>query len=230
MWQGWELNWGHVIMVAVRGRFHLLGNFFDTITWNRQYDLWKLVFDSLGRIRKCCYSVLISGKVEVSKQIEIADSIEPVQRRTDGSCGVAKLIERRASNWKVAKPWCDSRYGSASLCPWKRYFMPFLGQAVYPSWQLKKTANRAVLCWSDVTGTEHNSLVHSGVGARDAEKILANLEKLGKIWLNLGKIWLGLGKNQNFASPKTFDFLIRPFLVHMQEEGQALKKVELVLQ
>jgi len=33
------------------------------------------------------------------------------------SGNTAQLVERRASNQKVAKPWFDSRCGSASLCP-----------------------------------------------------------------------------------------------------------------
>jgi len=33
---------------------------------------------------------------------------------TDDSGGAAQLIERRASNWKVVKPWIDSRCGISS--------------------------------------------------------------------------------------------------------------------
>jgi len=35
------------------------------------------------------------------------------------------LVERRASNRKIAKPWFYSRCGSTSLCPWKRHLMLF---------------------------------------------------------------------------------------------------------
>jgi len=39
---------------------------------------------------------------------------------TDGNDGAAQLVERRANNWKVTKPWLlirlPMRY-SASLCP-----------------------------------------------------------------------------------------------------------------
>jgi len=51
--------------------------------------------------------------------------------------GVAQLIERWASNRKVAKPWFDFRCGSASL-------LPSWSLVIYPSfWQ--KTRNRTVL-------------------------------------------------------------------------------------
>jgi len=39
--------------------------------------------------------------------------------------GVNQLIERWASNQKVAKPQVDSRCGSALLCPWERHLMMF---------------------------------------------------------------------------------------------------------
>jgi len=38
---------------------------------------------------------------------------------------VAELVERRASNRTVAKPWFDSRCGSASLCPLGRHLSLF---------------------------------------------------------------------------------------------------------
>jgi len=46
----------------------------------------------------------------------------------------ALLVERRASNRKVAKPWFDSRSDSASLCPWERHLMLFstLGPSSLP--------------------------------------------------------------------------------------------------
>jgi len=45
-----------------------------------------------------------------------------------------QLVGRRASNRKVSKPWFDSWCGSASLCPWERYFMlfPVLGPSRLP--------------------------------------------------------------------------------------------------
>jgi len=46
----------------------------------------------------------------------------------------AQLIECRASNRKVAKPWFDSRCDSASLCPWERHLIlfPTLGPSSLP--------------------------------------------------------------------------------------------------
>jgi len=40
-----------------------------------------------------------------------------------GSDGVAQLVEGQASNRKVAKPWFNSRCGSASLCLWEIHLM-----------------------------------------------------------------------------------------------------------
>jgi len=37
--------------------------------------------------------------------------------------GVAQLVERRASNRKVTKPWVDFQCVSALLCPWERQLM-----------------------------------------------------------------------------------------------------------
>jgi len=36
-----------------------------------------------------------------------------------------KLVKRRTSNRKAAKPRFDSRYGSASQCFWERHLMLF---------------------------------------------------------------------------------------------------------
>jgi len=36
---------------------------------------------------------------------------------------VAQLLALGYSNRKVAKPYFDSRWGSASLCPWERHLM-----------------------------------------------------------------------------------------------------------
>jgi len=54
------------------------------------------------------------------------------EHKTDS--GVDQSVERRASNRKVAKPWVDSRCGSASLCSWGKHLMlfPFLGPSNLP--------------------------------------------------------------------------------------------------
>jgi len=41
---------------------------------------------------------------------------------------MAQLLERRASNLKVAKPWFDFWCGSTSLLPWERHLILFLVQ------------------------------------------------------------------------------------------------------
>jgi len=76
--------------------------------------------------------------------------------------GMAQLVERRASNRKVAKPWFDSRCGSASLCPWEGHLMLFyiLGPTVYPLlWPnlTKDMQTEQLLCWSGMTDTEHTT-------------------------------------------------------------------------
>jgi len=72
---------------------------------------------------------------------------------TNGSGGAAKLVERRASNRKVAKPWLDSRYSSALLCLCERH----LGakQSYLRWWSiLTKDCKRdcSVLEWNDREG------------------------------------------------------------------------------
>jgi len=67
-------------------------------------------------------------------------------------------VKRRASNRKVAKPWFDSRCGSASLCPWEKHSMlfPTWGQAVYPLWwpSLTKDMQTEQLCVGVVWQTQ----------------------------------------------------------------------------
>jgi len=73
---------------------------------------------------------------------------------------VAQLVEHRASNWKIAKPWFDSRCGSASLCPWETHsiLFPILGPSSLPVVVVQpdeRQANRtaSVLEWY-MTNTE----------------------------------------------------------------------------
>jgi len=69
---------------------------------------------------------------------------------------VAQLVERQASNRKVARPWSCSRCGSALLCPWERYLMlfPILGPSSLPVMVAKPDERHAnttasVLEWYD---------------------------------------------------------------------------------
>jgi len=50
--------------------------------------------------------------------------------------GVAQLVERQASNRKVAKSRFNSRCGSESVYPWEKHLLlfPILGQAVFLLW------------------------------------------------------------------------------------------------
>jgi len=50
---------------------------------------------------------------------------------TDGSFGVAYLVERRARNRTDATPWFDSRCGSASLFPRETLYV-ILGPSSLP--------------------------------------------------------------------------------------------------
>ena len=52
------------------------------------------------------------------------------------SGGDSSVVERRASDRKIADPWFDSRTGNASLSPWQRHYTPIshLNQAVYRLW------------------------------------------------------------------------------------------------
>jgi len=69
---------------------------------------------------------------------------------------IAQLVQRRASNRKVAKPWLGSLRGSVLLCPWERHLMLFstLGQSSLPvmvDQPDERHANRtaSVLEWYD---------------------------------------------------------------------------------
>jgi len=67
---------------------------------------------------------------------------------------VTQLVEYRASNRKVAKPWFDSRCGSASLCPWEIHLMLF--PILRPSSQpVEDMQTEQLLCWSGMTDTEY---------------------------------------------------------------------------
>jgi len=71
----------------------------------------------------------------------------------------SSIVECRASNWKVAKPWFDFRCGSVSLCPWERHLMllPTWGQAVYPLWwlSLSKTCKQNSFCAGVIWQTQN---------------------------------------------------------------------------
>jgi len=57
---------------------------------------------------------------------------------------IIHLVERRASNRKVAKTLFNSRCGSDSLCLWNQEVCTRRGVPA-----LQKYAKRTVLCWSD---------------------------------------------------------------------------------
>jgi len=78
---------------------------------------------------------------------------------TKNSGGAVQLVERRACNREVAKPWLDSRCGSASLYPWERHLMlfPTLGpkqstRCGGSGWQ--KTCKQKSFC---MTNTAHST-------------------------------------------------------------------------
>ena len=71
------------------------------------------------------------------------------------------LVERYASDRKVADPWFDSQTGNASLCPRERHFALIFhcGQALFPLWwpSLTKdlqTEHEKVLCVGVVRQTQ----------------------------------------------------------------------------
>jgi len=69
--------------------------------------------------------------------------------------GVAPLVEAPASNWKVAKPWLDSRCGSVSLCPWERHLMLGAKKSTHcggPVW--RKTCKQNSFCVGVVWQTQ----------------------------------------------------------------------------
>jgi len=72
------------------------------------------------------------------------------------------LVECRVNNRKVAKPWFDSRRGSASLCPWERHLMLFftLGPSSLPvvvAQPQKNMQTEQLLFWSGMKDTEHST-------------------------------------------------------------------------
>jgi len=76
-----------------------------------------------------------------------------------------KLGSFKKGNRKVAKPWFNSRCGSALLCPWERHLMlsPILGPSNLPVvvgwWSIvtKAMQTEQLLCWSGMTDTEHTT-------------------------------------------------------------------------
>jgi len=77
----------------------------------------------------------------------------------------------RASNRKVAKPWFDSRCGSASLCPWERYLMLFLtlGAISLPV----VVAQPDDKCWSGMIDTNKEKLMSNNQSSIIISNILS---------------------------------------------------------
>jgi len=85
---------------------------------------------------------------------------------------------RWASNRKVAKPWFDSRCGSATICLWERYLMlfPILGPSSLPvvvAQRNERHANRttSVLEWYD-NHNGYNIWFKSQVSTQQIENII----------------------------------------------------------
>jgi len=59
------------------------------------------------------------GFARLESQIDMVESHDRITNRLGCGAGVAHLVERRASNRKVMKPWVDFRCVCALLCPWE---------------------------------------------------------------------------------------------------------------